>query len=450
MSNDTHTRHAAGLGDSPRVEEVMQGGAHRRRRVLLAGGLLAGASALLAACAGGGASPTAAPKATGATKPAGGTAAAAATPGSGAASPAPAGAKPAATGAAPAPLADPRTDPIKGPHLGYGMNVWLYNHEQNDRVLTLVREAGFGWVRQWVAWAEHEPDKGQTRFGELDPIVDAALRHKLKIMLVIVRAPQWASKSGQGGLPSDPADLARFMRAMAARYKGKVAGYEVWNEQNLSSETGSKVDPAEYVALLKAVFPAIKGADPKAAVIFGGLTPTGVNDPAKAIDDVIYLEQIYRLNGGEVRQYFDVLGAHTGSNNNPPEALWPDQPGPGPQWKDHPSFYFRRVEGLRAVMERFGDGNKQIWLTEFGWTTKNEAPGYEYGQYNSEEQQAQYLARAYEIANTRYPWMGVMCMWNLNYSTIVPPTDEKHPWSIIHPDYTPRPAYGALKAMPKG
>jgi hypothetical protein len=101
-------------------------------------------------------------------------------------------------------------------------------------------------------------------------------------------------------------------------------------------------------------------------------------------------------------------------------------------------------------MEKAGDANKQMWLTEFGWTTKNAAKGYEYGEYNTEQHQADYLVRAYQLADKKYPWMGVMAMWNLNYSTIVPETDEKHAWSIIKADYTPRPAYLALKSMPKG
>jgi hypothetical protein len=266
---------------------------------------------------------------------------------------------------------------------------------------------------------------------------------------VDVRSPTWATPDGKSGLPANPSDFAVFMKAMAARYKGKVSAYEIWNEQNLGHETAGKVDAKAYVDLLRAVYPAVKQADPKVAVLFGGLTPTGVNNPAEAIDDATYLEQCYQINNGEVRQFFDVLGAHAGSNNNPPDALWPDQPGPGPNWRDHPSFYFRRVEQLRALMEKYGDTNKQMWLTEFGWTTKNQAKGYEYGQYNSEQDQATYLTRAYQLAAEKYPWMGVMLMWNLNYSTIVKPEDEKHPWSIINSDYSLRPAYTALKAMPK-
>ncbi|MCC6629838.1 MAG: beta-galactosidase [Chloroflexi bacterium] len=420
--------------DQTTAATVPRSGRVTRRR-LLASGL--GLGLVLAAC-GSPAAPT--------SKPAGTTPAAPTKP----AAAAPKATNPGSAAATtPAAVPDPRVDPVTVANLGYGMNVWLYNHEQNDKVLGLVREAGFGWARQWVPWSDHEPERGKMRFGELDPIVDAALRNKVKLMLVVLRSPTWATPDGKTGLPANPSDFAVFMKAMAARYKGKVSAYEVWNEQNLGHETAGKVDAKAYVDLLRVVYPAIKQADPKAGVIFGGLTPTGVNNPAEAIDDVVYLEQCYQINSGEVRQYFDILGAHAGSNNNPPEALWPDQPGPGPNWKDHPSFYFRRVEGLRAVMEKFGDSNKQMWLTEFGWTTKNQAKGYEYGQYNSDQDQAAYLVRAYQLAKQKYPWMGVMAMWNLNYSTIVKPEDEKYSWSIINSDYTPRPAYTALKAMPK-
>jgi hypothetical protein len=126
---------------------------------------------------------------------------------------------------------------------------------------------------------------------------------------------------------------------------------------------------------------------------------------------------------------------------------------------------------MRAVMERNGDAQygttlKQIWLTEFGWTTKNLAPGYGYGSVISEEQQAQYIVRAFEKGQHDYPWMGVMFLWTLNHSVVVPCSDEKYPWSMVYghptsdPDcaavqpagkqpWEPRPAFIAIQNMPK-
>lgn len=328
----------------------------------------------------------------------------------------------------------------------YGMNVWLPTADQ-DRTLGLLTGAGFGWARQWISWESVEPTQGSYSWDTLDQVVASAEKHNVKLMLILLRAPSWASPNG--GIPKDKALYARFVTSVASRYKGKVAAYEIWNEANLAGETGGNVDAAEYAELLKAAFPAIKAADPNAIVVFGGLTPTGENNPALAIDDTIYMKQIYAYNNGEVKRFFDVLGVHATGTLNPPDTLFPEKPGPGPGYFDNRSFYFRRAEDLRKVMEEAGDGQKQIWLTEFGWSTKNAAKGYEYGQYISEEQQAQYLVAAFDWAKQNWPWMGVMFLWNLNFSTVSKPEDEKTPWSIVYADYSPRPAYEAVKKMPK-
>jgi hypothetical protein len=336
-----------------------------------------------------------------------------------------------------------RTDAI-----GYGMNVWLPPAADADRALTLLTGAGFNWARQWIAWEGVEPAQGAFEWKLLDDVVAAAERRKVKLNIILLRAPKWAAPNG--GIPQDKQTFARYAGAVAARYKGRVAAYEIWNEQNMAGETGGTVNAAEYVALLKAAFPAIKAADPGAFVVYGGLTPTGVNNPAIAVDDAVYLRQCYAFNNGEIKQYFDVLGIHASGANNPPEKFWPEDPGPGPGYFDHASFYFRRAEDLRKVMVESGDGQKQAWITEFGWTTKNQAKGYEYGEFVSEQQQAEYLVNAYKWAQDKWSeWCGVMFLWNLNFSTVSPPTDEKYPWSIINADYSPRPSYEALKAMPK-
>ncbi len=84
-------------------------------------------------------------------------------------------------------------------------------------------------------------------------------------------------------------------------------------------------------------------------------------------------------------------------------------------------FYFRRPEDLRAVMEQYNDGDKQIWITEFGWAScQGTSPffGYEYCLLNTEQVQADYTVRAIRYARERWPWAGVLFVWNLNYSTI--------------------------------
>ncbi len=341
---------------------------------------------------------------------------------------------------------------------GYGFNVWGLSSDPafRDKVYANVQGAGFNWMRQQVQWAAMEPQKGNygtDTTAQLDQFVSGANAKGLKILLSVVKSPDWVG--AQGGLPTKTQDFTDFMSFLTQRYKGKVQAYEIWNEENYAVETGGKVNVAAYLPILKAGFQAVKKTDPTAVVVFGGLTPTGVNDPSIALNDVEYLRQIYALNGGEVKQYYDVLGAHPGSNCNAPDASFPANPqgcdvnGDGkPDFANDNSFYFKRILDLRKVMEDAGEGQTKMWLTEFGWTTANQAKGYEYGAFVSEAQQAQYLVRAIELGKS-YPWMGVMFVWNLNFATITQPSDEKYPWGVLKGDWSPRPSYTALKSMPK-
>jgi hypothetical protein len=349
------------------------------------------------------------------------------------------------------PPADPTTGHHYGPHVGYGFNVYLRGDaggaDFTQKTLDTVKDAGFSWVRIQAQWRSLEPAPGQYNFDSLDNQINAASQNGVHLIVSVVKAPTWADASG--GIPSDPTSYGALMQQLASRYTGKVQAWEIWNEENLATETGGNVDVGRYVNLLKSGYLGVKAGDQNAIVLFGGLTPTGVNDPSIAIDDVQYLRQAYQYNNGEIKSYFDNLGAHPGSNNNPPDTMWPGNPGPGPGWQNDPSFYFRRIEQLRQVMIDNGDASKQIWLTEFGWTTANQAPGYEYGAQVSDQDQANYLVRAFEIARNQWPWVGVMSVWNLNYSVISSPGDEKYPWSVINSDWSPRPSFTALKEMPK-
>jgi polysaccharide biosynthesis protein PslG len=96
-----------------------------------------------------------------------------------------------------------------------------------------------------------------------------------------------------------------------------------------------------------------------------------------------------------------------------------------------------------------GDSNKKIWLSEFGYDSSTVAvPGYEYSTYISEDAQARYLVQAFQIAR-QTPYISGVIVWNLNYQMIVPQTDEKWGFAVLHADFTPRPAFSALASMPK-
>jgi hypothetical protein len=346
---------------------------------------------------------------------------------------------------------------------GYGFNVDALSLDANGQNTMFARmsDAGFGWMRQQVRWCSYEPQQGffgNDYVAQMDTLINAVAARGVKIMLSPVCSPSW--EGAGGGLAKNPQDFANFIGFMADRYKGKVQAYEIWNEQNYAVETGGTVNVGAYIPILKIAYQVLKGRDPNITVVFGGLTPTSTNDASVALNDVQYLQQIYSLNGGEVKRYYDVLGVHPGSNCNPPDNSWPDNPATNPcgtdpdgsrSYQKDNSFYFKRALELRNVMEQNGEGGKKVWLTEFGWdsTPANQVvKNYEYAQYNAEDQQAQYLTQAFALGKG-YPWMGVMFVWNLNFQVTTGPDNEKYGWAVLRGDWSPRPAYNSLKAMPK-
>mgnify|MGYP002717750958 CR=1 FL=1 len=176
---------------------------------------------------------------------------------------------------------------------------------------------------------------------------------------------------------------------------------------------------------------------------------TGVNDPTKAVSDEVWYRTMYSYKDGMVKQYFDAQGVHPGGSANPPDSLWPDSPSTADGWTTDRTFYFRRVEDVRALMVEYGMERTPIWITEFGWATANSSPGFEFGNQVSYDQQAEYIVGAMRRTAEQYPWVGAMFLWNLNFAPIKAqqgePTHEQASFSIVNGDYSPRPSYIAIQ-----
>ena len=352
------------------------------------------------------------------------------------------------------PTPHPRLYPL--PHLAspeYGIQAFLWWHVDNKtawRDANLVQDLGFGWIKQEFLWAEmlHSPGDQYDWF-RTDGIVKLAEERELKVLARLGAPPQWAVAEAPMGLPVNPDDFAHFCGALAARYVGRIAAYEVWNEPNLAREwNGQPPDPAGYAQLLKLCYLAIKQADPQAIVIAAGLAPTGPADLSIAMPD----DEFYRgLYAAGAAPYFDLLGVHAPGYGNPPERS-PDEVEADPVWAGR-WWTFRHVEDIRALMVANGDGDKQIAITEMGWTSDPRNPDYSWYAI-SEAERADYLVRAYQYAKANWsPWIGLMSMIYIADPQWTE-ANEQYWWAITRPTAPGDPAvllpvYEALKAMEK-
>jgi hypothetical protein len=200
------------------------------------------------------------------------------------------------------------------------------------------------------------------------------------------------------------------------------------------------------MALLKAAYETIKTVSPEIIVVSGALTPTGAPPPL-AVDDVLYLRQMYERG---LKDISDAIGAHPSGFANAPDILYAGGDyDPNRGYDDHRSFFFRNtMEDYRRVMVEFGDGQKAIWPTEFGWPVWRYRGDerFEFAQDNTLQEQANYIYRAYEMAQA-WGWVGPMFLWNLDYAVTTPNSEMANYGILTRQGLTP--AFEALRTMPK-
>ncbi len=319
-----------------------------------------------------------------------------------------------------------------------------------DRDLALIRDAGFTWVKQSVSWRDVEPfERDVFSWWYTDHIVRQAREYDLDILFRLNgrHLPVWVERLDDPLLVVRPEDYAHFCGAVAARYRGQVRAYQVWNEPNLAREWNGRTPNAPaYVELLRACYIAIKEQDPQALVISAGLAPTGTGLPA-AIPDTDYLIAMYEAGAAP---YFDLLGVNAPGFLAPPE-ISPEETAATPEYGGQRFFCFRHVEDMRAIMVRYGDEDKQIAVLEMGWTSDPIHPDYAWFAV-SEEQKADYMVRAFAYARENWqPWIGPIFVHSIA-DPLWTPDNEQYWWAITEPGWPEtrlRPAYEALSRMSK-
>jgi hypothetical protein len=325
----------------------------------------------------------------------------------------------------------------------YGMSIFIWNNPTTTgRDLATLQVADFGWQKTLFKWREMNPDPGVYNFNESDRVVSASNQAHIKIIARIDFQPWW-TRSDQTYANARPDNLqwySDFVGVFAERYKtgsrfGHVDAIEVWNEPNLKREWGGTISPqsaADYVHMLQLTYATVKFTDPTMRVISAGLSPTGAYDGTAAPDDQ-YLQWMY--NAGFSGSY-DVLGLNANAQVADPTAA----PGSVGGFADG-SFYFRRIEQLRAIEVRNGD-TSPVWLMEFGWTSDPiHADRAWYAV--SQQQAANSILTAIQYARANWPWMGVMTLWGMADPTWTADREE-YWWMVSNPDGTHRQALDDL------
>jgi hypothetical protein len=211
-------------------------------------------------------------------------------------------------------------------------------------------------VRSWrveFSWDQIEGTPGAYDWTAGDRKVLAAARQGIDVLGLALRAPAWANGGSADPFvpPKDPATFAGFLKALVARYGPQgslwaahpevtprpVRAWEIWNEPNLKNYFNAQPFAKPYAALLRAAYPAVKGADPGATVLMASMANFSWRDLAKLLD----------VKGPRLR--FDAAGAHPFSGR--------------------PSNALKIVKLNREALDRRGYRKVPLWLTELTWSS---------------------------------------------------------------------------------
>jgi hypothetical protein len=250
------------------------------------------------------------------------------------------------------------------------------NAEQFQR----LKRGGVDSVRIPIEWGAVQPDNdGGFNWNGTDAVVGGAAAAGIEVLPFVTGAPSWAVKPAvvnRAAHSVAPLNLpvktsaqklgwTNFLTQTVRRYGPggvfwaanpaipyrPIRVWQLWNEPNFKYFV-ARPNPAEYGKLIKLSSPVIKGIDPGAKVILGGLfaAPKEAeykSKPPQAYFATDFIEQLYKKTPG-IKSQFDGVALHPYTYN------FQDIAG--------------RVEELRRVLKAAHDPGKGLWITELGWS----------------------------------------------------------------------------------
>ncbi len=312
--------------------------------------------------------------------------------------------------------------------------------------LQAIKNLGVGWVRFDVDWSiVQQSGSSSYDWSSYDPIVADLNTLGLKGLGIITYAPQWALPANclqsNKCAPADPAQFAAFAVTAARRYAPQgMHTWEIWNEPNLKEFWQPAPDVNAYTNLLKGAYTAIKGQDPSAIILSGGLS--GASTQNGDISPVDFLTQLY-ADGG--KPYFDAVADHPYS--------YPAMPLSFETWNAW-SQMASTTPNLRNVMIANGDTGKQIWLTEYGAPTggpgvlETSATDTTFAgspDHVTEALQAQMLSQAVNYVKNS-SWAGPF-FWYSYEDVGTSTSDSENFFGIIRYDGSTKPSYQVFKNL---
>jgi hypothetical protein len=260
----------------------------------------------------------------------------------------------------------PDTSPIVGVCTGV---------DPSTDALDQVDAAHLASVRFDLSWESVETVKGTYKMpaGAEAAVNDALSRSMHPVIILDYGNPIYGIQK-----PRTDAEIAAYLKyasAVVHHFRERVKYFEIWNEWDSTVGTTETVGgtAAEYVKLVKTVYPALKQIAPTAVFMIGSVTYGKLDNGY--LDDLLALGALDYGDGLAIHPYiYSRAGGKT------------------------PESWIGWMSGISAKVTHVGGATYPIYVTEVGWPTSITDGGV------SHSDQANYLARTLLLSK----WVGTI------------------------------------------
>lgn len=284
-----------------------------------------------------------------------------------------------------------------------GVNIHFMGNQAEE--VAKIADGGFKFIRMDFSWVHIEKQKGVYDFKPYDELVDSLEAKNIRALFILDYGNPFYDNDMSPHTDEGRAAFVRFITAGAKHFKGRGILWEIWNEPNIFFWR-PQPNVEDYVKLAKAVYPALKKADPGCTVLA----------PALSGWDTGFLEKAFQLG---LLEATDAVSLHPYGASKPEDA----------------SALYAKV---RELIGKYAKKGKQYPVVSGEWGYSSFVHGVPV------ETQADYITRQFLNNIINNIPLSIWYDWRDDGPD---PNENEHRFGTVAQDMSDKPAYVAVKTL---
>lgn len=274
-----------------------------------------------------------------------------------------------------------------------------------DSVLRIADELGCTWVRSDLDWWSISSRPGEVDYSLFDSVFSHIDKHpNIHLLPIIVSRGNYNGEDNKVQILEYYEEWETYVSSVVERYHDRCPAWEGLNELDYQYIDNNLFDYSDGVEFQKFIYNTVKSYDPDASVLFGSM---------------VSINSYNTFTGYGSLSYHDISNIHIFSEKQPEFD------------------YSNKLMAMTDILKENGY-NKNIWVTETGWST---APNY-----LTKEEQAYLIPRAFITGFS----LGIDKIFLYNLRSRDDNSDiYESSFGILNADFSPKPAFYSFKNLIK-